>query len=785
MKKYIFVIFIFFLVFSNNVHAQWERASQNSVSRTISIDTKGNEIVSTFNGSRIYYSNNNGDSWTDITCNLIGLSGNNGQCFERVKFYADKIIFLRNGGLFSFDFFKKEWTQLFEKSIIAYELKSNSIFYATLSNYYPSEGKLIFKEYNLLEQSIKFLDTLIIPAKSLIIDLEIRQLQEDIYVSIMVESLIDFIRPDTDDLYKLDANKKFQSISKLGLPNKFKFIDFAYTDNFIYAFVINRSYLGLETINKNELYFFNSIFWELISPPTNVQKEIKNFSAGNNAFFLFYDSSYFFSNLDGLIWTEQFYNEVNSQLAFNKYSEYVVFSNTVQRPRNTLKVNAENKFIIPTDYGLVQTNSLDGSEIKYKNKNIKTGNHYGIAALNDSLYTFFPSIGFFGNQVLKSNWDYLPNLFSTVNLTNDYYWNYAIQNNYSDHIIIESGYTNKFLIKSPNKPFRSLFYADSVLYSQKIIGNISSQYYLIEYNSRLYQSKDLGITWEQPALNMLKLPDSTGAKLVGNNNYWLWINRDSIFISKDEGENWKSNIGGLPPKFRIKYGPFQTKWGTFIVGKQKLKTGFDSLYLFRGDHWEARSVFKYSLSTDYSNFYEFKGNIIMAFRKSTDGDNNSIKYIFISKNLGKSFQLINEGLPPYMSIDKMCFIKDTLYLSSNLDGLWKMAFEEVVKDTSGQGDSTNNYVAIERGVLISIYPNPNYGILFIDGKFPNQEKLKIELYNTEGILVNELEVNTDLNLSNYALDTKKLNSGFYYLRITGNRGTNFQKKLSIIHLSRN
>ncbi|MBS1647509.1 MAG: T9SS type A sorting domain-containing protein [Bacteroidetes bacterium] len=77
---------------------------------------------------------------------------------------------------------------------------------------------------------------------------------------------------------------------------------------------------------------------------------------------------------------------------------------------------------------------------------------------------------------------------------------------------------------------------------------------------------------------------------------------------------------------------------------------------------------------------------------------------------------------------------------------------------------------------VLIYPNPSINTLYIDTQIPNESTLQYALYNDLGVKLQ----NGFLNSAHQAINTRCLNSGFYFLQIKGN-DFSLTKKICINH----
>ena len=74
---------------------------------------------------------------------------------------------------------------------------------------------------------------------------------------------------------------------------------------------------------------------------------------------------------------------------------------------------------------------------------------------------------------------------------------------------------------------------------------------------------------------------------------------------------------------------------------------------------------------------------------------------------------------------------------------------------------------------VKVFPNPTDKILNIDFKSLSEEKMNVQLLNSLG----EILINEQLSIQNSTINIESLNTGIYFLKITGTNNTNITKKI--------
>jgi len=104
--------------------------------------------------------------------------------------------------------------------------------------------------------------------------------------------------------------------------------------------------------------------------------------------------------------------------------------------------------------------------------------------------------------------------------------------------------------------------------------------------------------------------------------------------------------------------------------------------------------------------------------------------------------------------------------------------------TDTTSTDTTSHVGIkertEAAAKSSIYPNPAHDIFSVEINLPTPEYMSFELLDTQGKLI-EVLLRDWIKVSQnvFSFSTQQLSKGVYFLKISGNRNTNFTKKIVI------
>lgn len=166
--------------------------------------------------------------------------------------------------------------------------------------------------------------------------------------------------------------------------------------------------------------------------------------------------------------------------------------------------------------------------------------------------------------------------------------------------------------------------------------------------------------------------------------------------------------------------------------------------------WFLMEVFGYSggaQKTDTVKFY------LADFRSS----NNSLDYIL------KTWQWVN--CTKLGAVDSIYF-----KLTSSDNGMWGMntpAFFSIDDFTTGQGVGIAENSIFQN---INLFPNPATGSTTVKLVSEKSFTGSINIYNSIGALIRTETVEFNTAENNYSLDISQLNSGLYFIELTGNNG---------------
>lgn len=743
MKKNLFIIILsapFILL------AQWEQIPGIKGSVIKSFDVGTNIAVANIGRSwEPYYTNVNEINWKNITKNSED-DKNLKKSLSKIRIIDSIPVMFKFGKIINFNFEIDKWedSKIEGLNPLYFEVKMDTIFtieQINLNSQTDINDSLVLNNVNFYKKLVENSDTLIIKKNGTDFNNYFFKIGSKLYF--YNTSNNNGVR--SNNILKINFNNKFEKLVQTGLPKSFRIYIFCNSNDNLYCYLTNYS----NPVNyQNEIYSFDGVTWKPIQPPVE-SETIKYFSASNNMLFLFYGQFYYISNDKGLTWTKILYN-LKQKLEF--YENLRAF-NVINNMDNTIN-------LIPSDNGFISTNSF-GLNMKFQNKGISSTWHLGLGNSKGNLITSIIYDKVFERNKKSRIWteDTLANI--------NYPFNDTLFSQF-DVNFLDTKYNKEIYAKSSNQAWRNFYIADSISEKTYLIGKIHPSKFIVYYNNNLYQSTDSGSSWLPLNQSYKSLPLSKYTSIIGNPAQYIWREENQVFYSLNKGENWQEAMEGLPENVKINKGLYDTKWGPAILAK---KTGvpYDSIYFFNMGRWKGFGRLEFP-KAKVKDLMEVNGNLILQlFYLSPNLFEDSNK-IFISKNLGKSFEFFGDGLPKYSIYRGIVADEDSLYIATEGQGIYKIKIPDSVPDSIGTYLTS---VSIQNPYLI--FPNPSNGKIII--KDTNQENhlITFELRDVGGRLILRKET---INLeNNFNITLNQLQSGLYFYSIIENSLKTFQGKI--------
>jgi len=339
-----------------------------------------------------------------------------------------------------------------------------------------------------------------------------------------------------------------------------------------------------------------------------------------------------------------------------------------------------------------------------------------------------------------------------------------------------NSFTNKWINSSNG--ITGTFYASSV-------NNISfndTNIYLGSENGFFIASKN-NMIWNKPTFkNIYKV------FFIDNILYGFILN-DGIYISNDNGINWREINTGLPEFFyEVKFLPtptilfelkdslfLGTNFGLFKSAKNNIRweaTGLnaamtvncyavsdDVIYIGTtengiytsfdlGDTWKQVNT---GLSGTYIGSLATKGKYLFAGTEQN---------IFYSDNKGEEWNILGEGFPDKEVVTSIFLTDSIIFAATHSHGLWKLA----------NPFKFNSVIPVKTNLLKQqvAYPNPFNNEIRIDlsGLSPFKSAL---LFNVAGVLIAKAELPV--------IQTAYLKPGVYFLKVEFEAGVMYYKMI--------
>jgi hypothetical protein len=448
-------------------------------------------------------------------------------------------------------------------------------------------------------------------------------------------------------------------------------------------------------------------------------------------------------------------------------------------------VDTTSKIIV----GFSQTNNPNG------NWNLYTlpGN-----PLNNNLWSDYPMIAMTEKE-----------LFLSVNLLyNDSSWQTGFVETLVWQIKKENGYVGTPLISNLHS---------NIKYNGKAIRNLCP----VKGGSKLYKPNmyfvsNRNLASQNDTVFLVNITDTIGAPsatvttkaMVSNQAYYFPPEGRQAVVSQSLATNDSRNLGAFYENNMIHYvhntknpaNNYVTIYYGNITGLQS-PTPTVTGYILPNDTMDfAYPNISYAGNspTDNTSIITFDHSSDKVFAGcsavQTDGSGNFSKVLRI-KNGNNVINLLTSNLErwgDYSGSQRRYNKPNEVWMSGyysyfyssgfpNAHGAW---ITQIKRDTTIAVDTTL-YVSIkyqeEKAESAALYPNPAKDLFSVEFNLSEPEYIAFELYNAQGQLVEVLLrdwVKTDKNL--FSFNTRDLDRGVYFLKLTGNKKTLITKKI-VLH----
>lgn len=253
----------------------------------------------------------------------------------------------------------------------------------------------------------------------------------------------------------------------------------------------------------------------------------------------------------------------------------------------------------------------------------------------------------------------------------------------------------------------------------------------------LYYSIDLGDHWKQ----IKNIPNINSYEFEIIDSVIFIPQSGGIYRSFDKGNNWENindTLGSILSKDKSKLFVFH--------GRQ---------YYFSEDYgntWQ-----KITYESDYDGFYKILviDSLIVLCETVRNGN------IFISRNFGKNWEMLNQGLSrDGGSVNSIINNDDYVFVSFYNDNIYRLKYNETV------GVQDNNYSIKTDFILLQNYPNPFNPSTNIKYRIPSTNRVTLKIYDVLGrevaTLVDEIK---DAGSYEETFRSKTLPSGIYFYKL--------------------
>lgn len=266
------------------------------------------------------------------------------------------------------------------------------------------------------------------------------------------------------------------------------------------------------------------------------------------------------------------------------------------------------------------------------------------------------------------------------------------------------------------------------------------------YGQSMFFSEDFGQTWENISLPNQYCNSFTDFTIYENIPLALACG-DGEFLALDESLNWMPLNSGLPtdrPVSNIAFCDSAIFANVLVHG----------MYVTRdaGSTWNPLGTNLFD--EDYIQDFTFKDSLVFI----ATGHNG----IYASSDYGEYWTNINDDLPSF-STSALTIFKDTLYIGTSKNGVWKRSLNDIPLSIEHPRNNTNS---------IDIYPNPATNQIIIKTPWANQ--MHLEFFDFLG-----RKIHSTTTESEKTVVLPNLIPGPYIVQITNEQFSSFERLLII------
>lgn len=277
----------------------------------------------------------------------------------------------------------------------------------------------------------------------------------------------------------------------------------------------------------------------------------------------------------------------------------------------------------------------------------------------------------------------------------------------------------------------------------------------LDVQGKIYRSDDQGLHWTEASSGLLDndrvydfAVDTTGWLVAATNGGGV-IQYDLMYHWNEDSLKWKLATS-FSPVAQVKSVVFNENNVLFATTEKGVMRTFD-----RGENWEAADLWPRIVLT------------VVPFHDSTLFAGTGNEGVFMSNDIGTSWENISTGLPPDTSISPYDAIyslligsDNHLYAGTSEYGVFRTTVPVV--STSIESESQD----IPQHISLTNYPNPFNASTLITYTLFEPTLVKMEVYNVRGSLVAIL-VNKRLPAGKYQYhwDASDLSSGIYFMTL--------------------
>jgi len=292
--------------------------------------------------------------------------------------------------------------------------------------------------------------------------------------------------------------------------------------------------------------------------------------------------------------------------------------------------------------------------------------------------------------------------------------------------------------------------------------SVSNPYF--ERDNFLIFSYDKGATWIVPENQPPYWGDDPYRIVIGKSGFYAYED-DRMFYTEDMGTNWLDMP--VPPEYcNMFYGALEYEGVPFASAchyKQMLKWEEGAWQLSADGLPDNRTTSKlftcdggifafinsdeiYVSTDEGNNWHKTNSSLpeINFMRSSTFYENTAFitspAGIFYTDDYGNNWNSLNEGLPTRKTFSAAIY-KDTLFVSTARNGLWKQAI-------SGMHLSTNEMT--EKSESLKLFPNPAQEWFRVNSSSGTANELEIRDISGRILLQKRIQISEKLNISQLA-----------------------------------